>query len=56
MEHLPIHLAEEALLVGPVQYRWMYLLTLKMYVCNRARPEGCIAKGALMEECMTFCA
>nr|GEW76788.1 hypothetical protein [Tanacetum cinerariifolium] len=33
----------------------MYLLTLKMYVRNRARPEGCIAKGALMEECMTFC-
>ncbi|GJS52405.1 uncharacterized protein Tco_0625767 [Tanacetum coccineum] len=61
MEHLPIHLAEEALLAGPVQYRWMYpieryLLTLKMYVRNRARPEGCIAKGALMEECMTFCA
>lgn len=27
-----------------------------MYVRNRARPEGCIAKGALMEECMTFCA
>jgi hypothetical protein len=24
MEHLPIHLAEEALLAGPVQYRWMY--------------------------------
>ncbi|GJU18477.1 hypothetical protein Tco_1146443 [Tanacetum coccineum] len=61
MEHLPIHLAEEALLAGPVQYRWMYpieryLLTLKMYVCNRACPEGYIAKGALMEECMTFCA
>ena len=24
MEHLPIHLAEEALLGGPVQYRWMF--------------------------------
>ncbi|GJR76575.1 hypothetical protein Tco_0088940 [Tanacetum coccineum] len=61
IEHLPIHLAEEALLVGLVQYRWMYLierylLTLKIYVHNRARLEGCIAKGALMEECMTFCA
>ncbi|GKC50928.1 copia protein [Tanacetum coccineum] len=61
MEHLPIHLAEEALLAGLVQYRWMCpiercLLTLEMYVCNRARLEGCIAKGALMEECMTFCA
>jgi len=24
MEHLPIHLAYEAILGGPVQYRWMY--------------------------------
>ena len=24
MEHLPIHLAHEAKLAGPVQYRWMY--------------------------------
>ncbi|XP_049410510.1 uncharacterized protein LOC125873672 [Solanum stenotomum] len=24
MEHLPIHLVQEALLGGPVQYRWMY--------------------------------
>ena len=24
MEHLPVHLAEEAYLGGPVQYRWMY--------------------------------
>ncbi|GJU51546.1 hypothetical protein Tco_1221101 [Tanacetum coccineum] len=59
MEHLPIHLAEEALLAGPVQYWWMYpieryLLTLKMYVRNRARPEGCIAKGALMRHLLSL--
>ncbi|KAK9151577.1 hypothetical protein Syun_009886 [Stephania yunnanensis] len=24
MEHLPIHLAYEARLAGPVQFRWMY--------------------------------
>ena len=24
MEHLPVHLADEAKLAGPVQYRWMY--------------------------------
>ncbi|KAL0412265.1 UNVERIFIED_CONTAM: hypothetical protein Slati_3816200 [Sesamum latifolium] len=24
MEHLPIHLAEEVLIAGAVQYRWMY--------------------------------
>ncbi|CAN6676733.1 unnamed protein product [Malus baccata var. baccata] len=61
MEHLPIHLAEEALVAGAVQFRWMYpieryLLTLKCYVRNRAHPEASIAKGRLMEECMTFCA
>ncbi|XP_040361508.1 uncharacterized protein LOC121049094 [Rosa chinensis] len=60
MEHLPIHLAEEALIAGPVQFRWMYpierfLLTLKEYVRNHAHPEASIAKGYLMEECMTFC-
>ncbi|XP_040364563.1 uncharacterized protein LOC121050060 [Rosa chinensis] len=60
MEHLPIHLAEEALIAGPVQFRWMYpierfLFTLKEYVRNRAHPEASIAKGYLMEECMTFC-
>ncbi|KAL0289226.1 UNVERIFIED_CONTAM: hypothetical protein Sradi_7077100 [Sesamum radiatum] len=60
MEHLPVHLAEEALLAGPVQFRWMYpieryLSTLKRYVRNRARSEGTIARGYLMEECMNFC-
>ncbi|XP_051151924.1 uncharacterized protein LOC127265929 [Andrographis paniculata] len=60
MEHLPIHLAEEAMVAGPVQYRWMYpieryLGTLKRYVRNRAQPEGSIARGYLMEECVTFC-
>ncbi|KAK8916336.1 hypothetical protein KSP39_PZI022450 [Platanthera zijinensis] len=33
----------------------LYLLTLKRYVRNRAHPEGSIAKGYLMEECMNFC-
>ncbi|VVA40571.1 PREDICTED: transposon [Prunus dulcis] len=61
MEHLPVHLAEEALIAGAVQFRWMYpieryLLTLKRYVRNRAHPEASIAKGYLMEECMNFCA
>ena len=30
-------------------------MTLKSYVRNRARPEGSIAEGYLVEECMTFC-
>ncbi|KAL7185008.1 hypothetical protein ACSBR2_027032 [Camellia fascicularis] len=61
MEHLPIHLADEALLAGAIQFRWMYpieryLLTLKQHVHNRGHPEGSIAKGYLMEECINFCA
>jgi hypothetical protein len=31
------------------------LSTLKSYVRNRSRPEGCIAEGYLAEECLTFC-
>ncbi|CAN6455265.1 unnamed protein product [Victoria cruziana] len=60
MVHLTIHLAEEALLGGPVQYRWMYpieryLGKLKSYVRNKCHPEGSIAEGYLAEECMSFC-
>ncbi|XP_028058404.1 uncharacterized protein LOC114262247 [Camellia sinensis] len=60
MEHLPILLAEEAKIAGPVQYRWMYFveryfMALKSYMRNRSHPEGSIAKGYLMEECMSFC-
>jgi hypothetical protein len=61
MVHLPVHLAEEAKLGGPVSYRWMYpveryLRTLKGYVRNKAHPEGSIAEGYISEECLTFCA
>ena len=60
MIHLPVHLAEEAKLGGPVCYRWMYpveryLRTAKGYVRNKAHPEGSIAKGYIVEECLTFC-
>ncbi|KAL6345456.1 hypothetical protein AAG906_017175 [Vitis piasezkii] len=44
MVHLPIHLASEAKVAGPMQYRWMYLRTLKSYVRNKSRPEGSIAE------------
>ncbi|XP_073317267.1 uncharacterized protein [Primulina huaijiensis] len=58
--HLTIHLAREARLCGPVQFRWMYPFEifkkiLKGYVKNRARPEGCIAECYLAEERMAFC-
>ncbi|WVZ49340.1 hypothetical protein U9M48_000708 [Paspalum notatum var. saurae] len=60
MMHLPVHLAEEAKLGGPVCYRWMYpveryLRTLKGYVRNKSHAEGSIAEGYISEECMTFC-
>ncbi|KDO41522.1 hypothetical protein CISIN_1g037486mg [Citrus sinensis] len=60
MVHLPIHLADEAKIAGPVQYRWMYLIErelrkLKSYVRNKCHPEGSIAEGYLVEECLTFC-
>jgi hypothetical protein len=60
MIHLAVHLPDEALLRGPLQYGWMYLIerwlyTLKRYVRNRARPEGSIAKAYIADECLTFC-
>jgi len=60
MMHLPVHLAEEAKLGGPVCYRWMYqveqyLCTAKGYVRNKAYPEGSIAEGYILKECLTFC-
>lgn len=32
-----------------------YLLRLKSYVKNKNQPEGCIAEGYLVDECLTFC-
>ncbi|KAH7836026.1 hypothetical protein Vadar_032056 [Vaccinium darrowii] len=60
MVHLVVHLATEAKLAGPVQYRWMYpieryLHRLKSYVRNKASPEGSIVEGYIAEECLTFC-
>jgi hypothetical protein len=59
MMHLLVHLAEEAKFGGPVCYRSMYpieryLRTLKGYVRNKAHPEGSIAEGYIIEECMAF--
>ncbi|KAK5793237.1 hypothetical protein PVK06_034377 [Gossypium arboreum] len=60
MVHLVIHLRHEAILSGPVFYRWMYpierfLSKLKSYCRNKHYPEGSITEGYLAEECMTFC-
>jgi hypothetical protein len=60
MVHLCVHLPDEALLRGPVQYGWMYpierrLGTLKNFVRNRARPEGSIAEAYVASDTLTFC-
>jgi hypothetical protein len=60
MVHLCVHLPDEALLRGPVQYGWMYpierrLGTLKNFVRNRARPEGSIAEAYMASDTLTFC-
>ncbi|XP_035549023.1 uncharacterized protein LOC108993538 isoform X1 [Juglans regia] len=60
MVHLAVHLPREAILGGPVQYRWMYpferyLGKFKRYVKNKARPEGSIAEAYIHTECLTFC-
>ncbi|KAH0705888.1 hypothetical protein KY289_010964 [Solanum tuberosum] len=60
MVKLVTQLATEARLVGPVHYRWMYLIerylgTLKSYVRNPTCPEGSIAEAYIANECLTFC-
>ncbi|XP_040382650.1 uncharacterized protein LOC102715326 [Oryza brachyantha] len=59
MVHLAVHLPDEAILRGPVQYGWMYpverkLGTLKHFVRNKARPEGSIAEAYIASECLTI--
>ena len=61
MIHLTVHLVEQVRLCGPVYLRWMYLFerqmkTLKDYVHNRYRPEGCIVESYIAEEAIAFCA
>ncbi|XP_042962594.1 uncharacterized protein LOC122296863 [Carya illinoinensis] len=55
-----VHLPLEAILGGPVQYRWMYpferyLGKFKRYVKNKASPEGSIVEAWVHIECLTFC-
>ena len=54
------YLSYETKVTSPVSHSWMYpiersLRTLKQYVCNKARPEGSIAKGYIMNESSIFC-
>ncbi|CAL8169284.1 unnamed protein product [Prunus armeniaca] len=43
-----VHLPEEALLAGPVNYHWMYPI-------ERAKPEGSIIEAWVQYESLTFC-
>ncbi|KAI9118810.1 hypothetical protein K1719_010255 [Acacia pycnantha] len=59
MEHFPVHLAYEAKVGGPQQYRWMYpferfLRTLKKKIKNPRYIEGSIAEAFLVEEATKF--
>jgi hypothetical protein len=60
MEHVVVHLAYEARLGGPVQYRWMYpferfMGDSKRSVKNKARVEGSICATYLHRETIHFC-
>ncbi|KAI9091917.1 hypothetical protein K1719_027852 [Acacia pycnantha] len=59
MEHFPVHLAYEAKVGGPQQYRWMYpferfLRTLKHKIKNPRYVEGSIVEAYLVEESTKF--
>nr|GLL33420.1 uncharacterized protein LOC109185082 [Ipomoea trifida] len=59
MEHLPVHLANEARLGGPAQYRWMYpferfINHLKSKMKNKRYVEGSICDAYLVEETTHF--
>ncbi|XP_013624673.1 PREDICTED: uncharacterized protein LOC106330808 [Brassica oleracea var. oleracea] len=58
MEHLAVHLADEAALGGPVQYRWMYpferyMYHLKKKVKNKAHIGGSIVAQYVNKEIST---
>jgi hypothetical protein len=60
MVHLVVHLSDEAILHGPVQFGWMYpierrLYTLKRSVRNKACPEGSIVEAYVADEALIFC-
>ena len=59
MQHLLVHLAWEALVGGPMQFRWMYPIErgfkkLKATNRNKARVEGCIAESFALKEILHF--
>ncbi|XP_026445224.1 uncharacterized protein LOC113345758 isoform X2 [Papaver somniferum] len=58
--HLMVHLADEALVCGPVRYRWMYpferlMKGFKGLVRNKRYIDGCIARGYTFREASLYC-
>ncbi|WMV33904.1 hypothetical protein MTR67_027289 [Solanum verrucosum] len=59
MEHLPIHLVQEARLGGPIQTRWMYpferkIGSTKQTIKKRERIEGSVVQGYIGRETGDF--
>ncbi|MCO5574345.1 hypothetical protein L7F22_028128 [Adiantum nelumboides] len=57
--HLLVHLVDEVEIAGTVHARWMFFLerfmkTLKGFVRQRARPEGSMAEGWMVQESCVF--
>ena len=60
MVHLIAHLVKEIYFLSPVFLHQMYgyerfMGVLKLYLRNRALPEGCIAQGYSIEEVVDWC-
>lgn len=57
--HLLVHVVDEVAIAGTVHSRWMFFLerfmkTLKGFVRQRARPEGSMAEGWLIQESLVY--
>ncbi|XP_078164828.1 uncharacterized protein LOC144559630 [Carex rostrata] len=60
MEHLVVHVAHEARLGGPVQFRWMFAperrnKDARMMIKNKARVKGSIVEAYVLKEISIFC-
>jgi hypothetical protein len=60
MTHLLVHIVKEINILSLMFLHNLfpferYMTVLKKYICNRFRPEGCIAKGYEIEESVEFC-
>jgi hypothetical protein len=60
MTHLLIHSVENLDVCESVGARWCYpierfMAILKHYVCNKVKPEGCMAMGYMYDEALGFC-